>query len=234
MQGGRGLAGYFGKKGPALWPFAPGRGTIPVSNKTGGGGHGKENSAAGAGPGRDAAQRGQADHPQDPGGAGAGQAAGGSDGACDRPPAQGLPPAVLSLRGCGTRSPPTGPPFGTWWSSGCCWKSIWPLPSACRCWPVRPHSHVRQVFRAGVGYLSRPDYETLRARYAGTAMLQYHLGYPGRSCRERWRNSCGGCPPGGGAFLPHRQSPDQAGPAGSASRTCRASALPIPFPMTWR
>lgn len=37
---------------------------------------------------------------------------------------------------------------------------------------------IRQVFRAGVGYLSRPDYETLRARYAGTAMLQYHLGYP--------------------------------------------------------
>ena len=34
---------------------------------------------------------------------------------------------------------------------------------------------IRQVFRAGVGYLSRPDYETLRARYAGTAMLQYHL-----------------------------------------------------------
>lgn len=53
-------------------------------------------------------------------------------------PAQGLPPAVLSLPGCGTRSPPTGPPFGTWWSSGCCWKSIWPLPSACRCWPGAP------------------------------------------------------------------------------------------------
>ena len=34
---------------------------------------------------------------------------------------------------------------------------------------------LREVFRAGVGYLSRGDYETLRARYAGTSMLQYHL-----------------------------------------------------------
>ena len=34
---------------------------------------------------------------------------------------------------------------------------------------------IREVFRAGVGYLSREDYEILRARYAGTSMLQYHL-----------------------------------------------------------
>ena len=34
---------------------------------------------------------------------------------------------------------------------------------------------LREVFRAGVGYLSQGDYETLRARYAGTSMLQYHL-----------------------------------------------------------
>ena len=34
---------------------------------------------------------------------------------------------------------------------------------------------IREAFRAGVGYLSREDYETLRARYAGTSMLQYHL-----------------------------------------------------------
>ena len=50
------------------------------------------------------------------------------------------------------------------------------LLAALLCWKEgAPEEMVRQVFRAGVGYLSRPDYETLRARYAGTAMLQYHL-----------------------------------------------------------
>ena len=34
---------------------------------------------------------------------------------------------------------------------------------------------IRQAFRTGVGYLSRADYNTLRDRYAGTSMLQYHL-----------------------------------------------------------
>ena len=34
---------------------------------------------------------------------------------------------------------------------------------------------IRQAFRNGVGYLSRADYNTLRDRYAGTSMLQYHL-----------------------------------------------------------
>ncbi|MCI5689472.1 MAG: Cof-type HAD-IIB family hydrolase [Clostridiales bacterium] len=35
---------------------------------------------------------------------------------------------------------------------------------------------VREVFREGIGYLSRTDYELLRARYAGTSLLRYHLG----------------------------------------------------------
>ena len=142
MQGGRGLAGYFGKKGPALWPFAPGRGTIPVSNKTGGGGHGKENSAAGAGPGRDAAQRGQADHPPDPGGAGAGQAAGGSDGACDRPPgpgsaAGGAVPAGAAVRGHLQRGHHSGPGG----AAGAAGKASGPCPLLAGAGPVRPHSH---------------------------------------------------------------------------------------------
>ena len=34
---------------------------------------------------------------------------------------------------------------------------------------------IRQAFRQGVGYLSQADYDTLRDRYAGTSMLQYHL-----------------------------------------------------------
>lgn len=34
---------------------------------------------------------------------------------------------------------------------------------------------IRQAFRNGVGYLSQADYNTLRDRYAGTSMLQYHL-----------------------------------------------------------
>lgn len=92
---------------------------------------------------------------------------------------------------------------------------------------------IRQVFRAGVGYLSRPDYETLRARYAGTAMLQYHLDtrqvLPGTveeflaADARRWRS-----------FSSSPTVPRPSRPCGSASRTCRASALPIPFPMTWR
>lgn len=42
-------------------------------------------------------------------------------------------------------------------------------------------------------------------------MLQYHLGYPAGPAGNGGGIPGGGCPPGGGAFLPHRQSPDQAG-----------------------
>lgn len=89
---------------------------------------------------------------------------------------------------------------------------------------------IRQVFRAGVGYLSRPDYETLRARYAGTAMLQYHLGYPGRSCRERWRNSWRRMPARWRSFSSSPTVPRPSRPCGSASRTCPGIGFADPFP----
>ncbi len=106
----------------------------------------------------------------------AGQAAGGSDGACDRPPgpgsaAGGAVPAGAAVRGHLQRGHHSGPGG----AAGAAGKASGPCPLLAGAGPVRPHSHDPAGVPGGVGYLSRPDYETLRARYAGTAMLQYHL-----------------------------------------------------------
>lgn len=53
-------------------------------------------------------------------------------------PAQGLPPAVLSLPGLRYAVTSNGATIRDLVEQRCCWKSIWPLPSACRCWPGAP------------------------------------------------------------------------------------------------
>lgn len=85
---------------------------------------------------------GQADHPPDPGGAGAGQAAGGSDGACDRPPgpgsaAGGAVPAGAAVRGHLQRGHHSGPGG----AAGAAGKASGPCPLLAGAGPVRPHSH---------------------------------------------------------------------------------------------
>ena len=91
-------------------------------------------------------------------------------------PAQGLPPAVLSLPGLRYAVTSNGATIRDLVEQQVLLEKHL-APALClqvlaRCAHI---PMIRQVFRAGVGYLSRPDYETLRARYAGTAMLQYHL-----------------------------------------------------------
>ena len=91
-------------------------------------------------------------------------------------PAQGLPPAVLSLPGLRYAVTSNGATIRDLVEQRVLLEKHL-APALClqvlaRCAHI---PMIRQVFRAGVGYLSRPDYETLRARYAGTAMLQYHL-----------------------------------------------------------
>ena len=91
-------------------------------------------------------------------------------------PAQGLPPAVLSLPGLRYAVTSNGATIRDLVEQRVLLEKHL-APALClqvlaRCAHI---PMIRQVFRAGVGYLSRPDYET-----------------------------------------------------------CRASALPIPFPMTWR
>lgn len=87
-------------------------------------------------------------------------------------PAQGLPPAVLSLPGLRYAVTSNGATIRDLVEQRVLLEKHL-APALClqvlaRCAHI---PMIRQVFRAGVGYLSRPDYETLRARYAGTAML---------------------------------------------------------------
>ena len=91
-------------------------------------------------------------------------------------PAQGLPPAVLSLPGLRYAVTSNGATIRDLVEQQVLLEKHL-APALClqvlaRCAHI---PMIRQVFRAGVGYLSRPDYETLRARYAGTARRQYHL-----------------------------------------------------------
>lgn len=111
-------------------------------------------------------------------------------------PAQGLPPAVLSLPGLRYAVTSNGATIRDLVEQRVLLEKHLALPSACR-WLARC-AHIpmiRQVFRAGVGYLSRPDYETLRARYAGTAHAAVPPGYPAGPAGNGGGIPGGGCPP---------------------------------------
>lgn len=91
-------------------------------------------------------------------------------------PAQGLPEAVLEIPGLRYTVTSNGATIRDLVSGETLLEkhldqaTCLAVLEACRGFDI-----IRQVFRAGVGYLTREDYETLAARYAGTSMLQYHL-----------------------------------------------------------
>ena len=90
-------------------------------------------------------------------------------------PAQGLPQAVLDLPGLRYAVTSNGATIRDLQEDRFLLEKHL-SPATClavleRC---ADFSMIRQVFREGVGYLSQADYDTLKARYAGTAMLAYH------------------------------------------------------------
>ena len=91
-------------------------------------------------------------------------------------PSQGIPQAVLDLPGLRYAVSSNGATIRDLATGQVLLEKLLPAATCLevldRCAQV---PMLREVFRAGVGYLSRGDYETLRARYAGTSMLQYHL-----------------------------------------------------------
>ena len=91
-------------------------------------------------------------------------------------PSQGIPQAVLDLPGLRYAVSSNGATIRDLATGQVLLEKLLPAATCLevldRCAQV---PMLREVFRAGVGYLSREDYETLRARYAGTSMLQYHL-----------------------------------------------------------
>ena len=91
-------------------------------------------------------------------------------------PSQGIPQAVLDLPGLRYTVSSNGATIRDLATGQVLLEKLLPAATCLevldRCAQV---PMLREVFRAGVGYLSQGDYETLRARYAGTSMLQYHL-----------------------------------------------------------
>ena len=91
-------------------------------------------------------------------------------------PSQGIPQAVLDLPGLRYAVSSNGATIRDLATGQVLLEKLLPAATCLevldRCAQV---PMLREVFRAGVGYLSQGDYETLRARYAGTSMLQYHL-----------------------------------------------------------
>ena len=91
-------------------------------------------------------------------------------------PAQGLPQAVLDLPGLRYAVTSNGATIRDLQEDRFLLEKHL-TPATCRAVLARcaDFDMIRQVFREGVGYLSQADYDTLKARYAGTAMLAYHL-----------------------------------------------------------
>ncbi len=91
-------------------------------------------------------------------------------------PAQGLPQAVLDLPGLRYAVTSNGATIRDLQEDRFLLEKHL-TPAACLAVLARcaDFDMIRQVFREGVGYLSQADYDTLKARYAGTAMLAYHL-----------------------------------------------------------
>lgn len=91
-------------------------------------------------------------------------------------PAQGLPQAVLDLPGLRYAVTSNGATIRDLQEDRFLLEKHL-TPATCLAVLARcaDFDMIRQVFREGVGYLSQTDYDTLKARYAGTAMLAYHL-----------------------------------------------------------
>lgn len=132
-------------------------------------------------------------------------------------PAQGLPQAVLDLPGLRYAVTSNGATIRGLQEDRFLLEKH--LTAACLAVLARcaGFDMIRQVFRE-VGYSPRQDYDTLKARYAGTAMLAYHLStrkiLPGTveeflTPDER---------PRGRAFLPHRRHGHQGPPPGGSLR----------------
>ena len=92
-------------------------------------------------------------------------------------PAQGLPQAVLDLPDLRYAVTSNGATIRDWVED--CFlleKHLTPetaLEVLDTCWDF---DMIREVFRDGIGYLTRGDYEILRDRYAGTPMWEYVMG----------------------------------------------------------
>ena len=91
-------------------------------------------------------------------------------------PSQGIPQAVLDLPGLRYAVSSNGATIRDLATGQVLLEKLLPAATCLevldRCAQV---PMLREVFRAGVGYLSQGDYETLRARYAGTSMVAEFL-----------------------------------------------------------
>lgn len=92
-------------------------------------------------------------------------------------PAQGLPQAVLDLPGLRYAVTSNGATIRDWKEDCFLLEKHLTAEAALEvldtCWDF---DMIREVFRDGVGYLTRADYEILRDRYAGTPMWEYVMG----------------------------------------------------------
>ena len=92
-------------------------------------------------------------------------------------PAQGLPQAVLDLPGLRYAVTSNGATIRDWEEDCFLLEKHLTAEAALEvldtCWDF---DMIREVFRDGVGYLTRADYEILRDRYAGTPMWEYVMG----------------------------------------------------------
>lgn len=91
-------------------------------------------------------------------------------------PAQGLPPAVLTIPGLRYAVTSNGATIRDLVRGEVLLEKHLAAETCLAVLEKSAHfPMIRQVFREGIGYLSQTDYEILRDRYAGTALLQYHL-----------------------------------------------------------
>ena len=92
-------------------------------------------------------------------------------------PAQGLPQAVRDLPGLRYAVTSNGATIRDWKEDCFLLEKHLTAEAALEvldtCWDF---DMIREVFRDGVGYLTRADYEILRDRYAGTPMWEYVMG----------------------------------------------------------
>lgn len=145
-------------------------------------------------------------------------------------PAQGLPPAVLSLPGLRYAVTSNGATIRDLVEQRVLLEKHL-APALClqvlaRCAHI---PMIRQVFRRGwaisPGRTMRPSGPGTRGRpCCSTTWI------PGRSCRERWRNSWRRMPRRWRSFSSSPTVPRPSRPCGSASRTCPGIGFADPFP----
>jgi Cof subfamily protein (haloacid dehalogenase superfamily) len=92
-------------------------------------------------------------------------------------PAQGLPRAVLDLPGLRYAVTSNGATIRDWEEDRFLLEKHLAPETALEvldtCWDF---DMIREIFREGIGYLTRFDYEILRERYLGTPMWEYVMG----------------------------------------------------------